>query len=199
MSGTRARLSAILWIRSLAAKLGAFPRRRVDNGVRVQDGAGQVRIGAPGLIPPGPHPPADGRIDQRLGDDLGEDGSPRERRAKKRRRKRQAPPDQPGTEHVASPREPALDGTHRPVQERRDFLVRPSLEIAEDHGQAILVGETIDLVVEDRAELVPGRLILLLRTERLGRHGHAILLLLPAVRRPGTGPHGDPIGHLVKP
>src|SRR5262249_38874779 len=70
-----------------------------------------------------------------------------------RGRRCQAAPGQVATQPLAAPREPAPDRPDWAPQVLRRLLVGPALQVAEHDGHSVTVGETVDLLVEDRGQL----------------------------------------------
>ena len=64
-------------------------------------------------------------------------------------------PGQPPPQQVAGSGQPAADGAQRAAQLRRGLLLRQALPVAEHHRGAVLLGQSVDLLLDERADLQP--------------------------------------------
>ncbi len=68
-------------------------------------------------------------------------------------RERQPAADQPLAQHLAAAREPAPDGSDRPVQSPRGLVVRSALEVAQDQRSPVSGRQPGDLGVQGRGQV----------------------------------------------
>ena len=68
--------------------------------------------------------------------------------------RRQPAPRQSPPQQVPRPRQPAADGAQRAAQLRRGLLLRQALPVAEQHDDAVLLGQPPHFLLHDRAEFV---------------------------------------------
>jgi hypothetical protein len=108
----------------------------------------------------------------------------------------QAAADEPVAEPLPAPRLPALDRADRPSQTPRRLLVAEPLEIAQDQGRPVPLGEPLDLLVEHPAQLI-ARLGVPFRRLRRGQRGAPFTPAAACSGRPGAC--GGAEGHLVQP
>ena len=105
----------------------------------------------------------------------------------------QASADEPVAKPFPSPGQPALDGADRPAQMPGRLLVGASFEVAEDDRHPEPLGQSVDLLVQHRPQVV-----VRLGVGSRGRQGGIPLVLAPAGRgRSGGGRDAD--SHLMKP
>ena len=110
-------------------------------------------------------------------------------------RERQASACQPGSQQVTRPGEPALDRPDRPFEEGGHLLVGLPLQVAEDDGLPIFLGESADLLVQHGPELVPGDVVVVTR----GQHRRALPFPSVTPGRVGLRSNRRAVGHLVEP
>ena len=142
-----------------------------------------------------PHRGIDRRLDQAGGDDLGQDRILREEGGQQAGRERQASACEPGSQQVTRPGEPALDRPDRPFEEGGHLLVRLPLQVAEDDGLAIFLGESADLLMQHGPELVPCGVVVVTR----GQHRRALPFPSVTPGRVGLRSYRRAVGHLVEP
>ena len=117
-----------------------------------------------------------------------------EHRAGQDRRGGDAPADQPIPEPFAAPRQPALQRAEGPAQLSRGLLPRQALQEAEHDRGAVPPRQPVDLLVDERAEVV-GTGVAGRRVGQLG--GPALVPTPTGLGRPGAP--GDPAGDLMQP
>jgi hypothetical protein len=108
---------------------------------------------------------------------------------------RQAATPKPGSQAIARPRQPALDGADRPAEVARGLLAGQALKVAQDDGDAVLLRQLIHLLVKDR---LPVAQVDAVRRRRLSHVGHLSFVGLPSCGGDFDGP-GDVEGHAVQP
>ena len=98
---------------------------------------------------------------------------------------------------LSSACQPALYRAERPAQPLGGLFVRDPLQAAEDHRQAIGFGEMVDLVVDDRPELVTGNAVGVFHGECLRVGPRSFPGFLPLSSR--SQPHRDSPRHAMQP
>ncbi len=65
----------------------------------------------------------------------------------------QSAPGESAAQLLSSPRQSTLNGSDRAAEMTRDFIVTHTLEVAEDQGQAVVFGKSMNLFIDHRTHL----------------------------------------------